>query len=188
MRTRSTFPGGLGTQRAVSSPSTHASIITSGALLKLECPERVKERQSRLGGFGASVRFRGRSGRVLVAGAPISACYQAGRRRSSTCSSLGLALALLAAPGKHRRLGPEPVSGSAFRAAISDWQRPEERFAGAGPMVRIRFPPTASLLRADSAAGSKGRSTQSRRDVGTSDKGQDKAQRHHSERAANEAI
>jgi hypothetical protein len=29
-------------------------------------------------------------------------------------------------------------------------------------MVRIRFPPTASLLRADSAAGSKGRSTQSR--------------------------
>ena len=27
-------------------------------------------------------------------------------------------------------------------------------------MVRIRFPPTASLLRADSAAGSKGRSTQ----------------------------
>ena len=31
-----------------------------------------------------------------------------------------------AAPGKHRRLGPEPVSASAFRAAVSDWQRPEE--------------------------------------------------------------
>src|SRR4029077_9139170 len=45
-----------------------------------------------------------------------------------------------ATPGKHRRLGPEPVSGSAFRAAVSDWQRPEEPFAGAGPMVRIRFP------------------------------------------------
>ena len=58
---------------------------------------RERTRQSRLGGFGASVRFRGRSGRVLVAGAPTSACYQSGRRRSSTCSSLGLALALLAA-------------------------------------------------------------------------------------------
>ena len=39
------------------------------------------------------------------------------------------------------RLGPEPVSGSAFPAAVSDWKRPE---AGAGPMVRIRFPPTES--------------------------------------------
>jgi hypothetical protein len=52
-----------------------------------------------------------------------------------------------ATPGKHCRFGPEPVSGSAFRAAVADWQRPEERFAGAGPMVRIRFPPAASLLR-----------------------------------------
>jgi hypothetical protein len=49
-----------------------------------------------------------------------------------------------ATPGKHRRLGPEPVSGSAFRAAVSDWQRPEEPFAGAGPMIRIRFPPAAN--------------------------------------------
>ena len=40
-----------------------------------------------------------------------------------------------ATPGKHCRLGPEPVSGAAFRAAISDWQRPEEPFAGAGPKV-----------------------------------------------------
>src|ERR1700680_1277208 len=38
-----------------------------------------------------------------------------------------------ATPGKHCRFGPEPVSGSAFRAAVSDWQRPEEPFAGAGP-------------------------------------------------------
>jgi hypothetical protein len=30
-----------------------------------------------------------------------------------------------ATPGKHCRFGPEPVSGSAFRAAVSDWQRPE---------------------------------------------------------------
>jgi hypothetical protein len=52
-----------------------------------------------------------------------------------------------ATPGKHRRLGPEPVSGSAFRAAVSDWQRPEEPFAGAGPMVRIRLPPAARRLR-----------------------------------------
>jgi hypothetical protein len=29
-----------------------------------------------------------------------------------------------ATPGKHCRFGPEPVSGSAFRAAVSDWQRP----------------------------------------------------------------
>jgi len=49
-----------------------------------------------------------------------------------------------ATPGKHRRLGPEPVSGSAFRAAVSDWQRPEEPFAGAGQMVRVRFPPAES--------------------------------------------
>jgi hypothetical protein len=49
-----------------------------------------------------------------------------------------------ATPGKHCRFGPEPVSGSAFRAAVSDWQRPEEPFAGAGPMVRIRFPPAVS--------------------------------------------
>src|SRR6266853_6583987 len=49
-----------------------------------------------------------------------------------------------ATPGKHCRFGPEPVSGSAFRAAVSDWQRSEEPFAGAGPMVRIRFPPAES--------------------------------------------
>jgi hypothetical protein len=49
-----------------------------------------------------------------------------------------------ATPGKHWRFGPEPVSGSAFRAAVSDWQRLEEPFAGAGPMVRIRFPPAVS--------------------------------------------
>src|SRR5580704_11542521 len=52
-----------------------------------------------------------------------------------------------ATPGKHCRFGPEPVSGSAFHAAVSDWQRPEEPFAGAGPMVRIRFPPAASQRR-----------------------------------------
>src|SRR4029077_16418911 len=44
-----------------------------------------------------------------------------------------------AAPGR-----PEPVSGSDFRAAVSDWQRPEEPFAGAGPMVRIHLPPAES--------------------------------------------
>jgi len=27
-----------------------------------------------------------------------------------------------ATPGKHCRFGPEPVSGSAFYAAVSDWQ------------------------------------------------------------------
>jgi hypothetical protein len=37
-----------------------------------------------------------------------------------------------------------PVSGSAFRAAVPDWQRPEEPFAGAVPEVRIRFPPAVS--------------------------------------------
>jgi hypothetical protein len=52
-----------------------------------------------------------------------------------------------ATPGKHCRFGPEPVSGSAFRVAVSDWRRPEEPFAGAGPMVRIRFPPAGSPLR-----------------------------------------
>jgi hypothetical protein len=50
-----------------------------------------------------------------------------------------------ATPGKHCRFGPEPVSGSAFGAAVSDWQRPEEPFAGAGPMVRIHLPPAESL-------------------------------------------
>ena len=58
-----------------------------------------------------------------------------------------------ATPGKHRRLGPEPVSGSAFHAAVSDWQRPEEPFAGAGPMVRIRFPPAKSLRTIGSSQG-----------------------------------
>jgi CheY-like chemotaxis protein len=52
-----------------------------------------------------------------------------------------------ATPGKHCRFGLEPVSGSAFRAAVSDWQRPEEPFAGAGPMVRICLPPVASPVR-----------------------------------------
>src|SRR5439155_12911573 len=52
-----------------------------------------------------------------------------------------------ATPGKHCRFGPEAVSGSTFRAAVPDWQRPEEPFAGAGPMVRIRFPPAASPVR-----------------------------------------
>src|SRR5262244_2448057 len=49
--------------------------------------------------------------------------------------------------GKHCRLGPEPISGSPFRAAVSDWQRPEEPFAGAGPMVRIHLPPAPSPVR-----------------------------------------
>ena len=43
-----------------------------------------------------------------------------------------------------RRSPPGPVSGSAFRVAVSNWQRPEEPFAGAGPRVRIQFPPPAS--------------------------------------------
>jgi hypothetical protein len=47
-----------------------------------------------------------------------------------------------ATPDKHCCLGPEPVSGCTFRAAVSDWQRTEEPFAG--PMVRIRFPPAES--------------------------------------------
>ena len=46
-----------------------------------------------------------------------------------------------ATPGKHCRLRPEPVSGSALRAAVSDWQHPDEPFAGAGPMVRIALSP-----------------------------------------------
>ena len=40
-----------------------------------------------------------------------------------------------------------PAHVTAFRAAVSDWQLPEEPFAGAGPMVRIRFPPAKSRLR-----------------------------------------
>jgi hypothetical protein len=56
-----------------------------------------------------------------------------------------------ATPGKHCRFGPEPVSGSAFRAAVSNWQRPEEPFARAGPMVRIRFPPAGGLRTIGSA-------------------------------------
>ena len=58
-----------------------------------------------------------------------------------------------ATPGKHCRFGPEPVSGSAFRAAASDWQRLEEPFARAGPMVRIRFPPPATLSRKSRQSG-----------------------------------
>src|SRR6516162_3322419 len=54
--------------------------------------------------------------------------------------------------GKHRRLGPEPLNGSAFRAAVSDWQRSEEPFAGAGPMVRIPFPPAVSRQTIGSSA------------------------------------
>jgi hypothetical protein len=42
-----------------------------------------------------------------------------------------------ATPGKHCRFGPEPVSGSAFRAAVSGWQRPEEPFAGARPIALL---------------------------------------------------
>jgi len=37
-----------------------------------------------------------------------------------------------ATPGKLCRLGPEPVSGSALRAAVSDWQRSDESFRGSG--------------------------------------------------------
>src|SRR5215469_5726643 len=62
-----------------------------------------------------------------------------------------------ATPGKHCRLGPEPVSGSAFRAAVSDWQRPEEPFAGAEPMVRIRFPQALNPLRTSFSGGKRGK-------------------------------
>ena len=51
-----------------------------------------------------------------------------------------------ATPGKHCRFGPEPVGGSAFRAAVSDWQRPDEPFAGAEPIVRIRSPSSAEAV------------------------------------------
>jgi hypothetical protein len=54
-----------------------------------------------------------------------------------------------ATPGKHCRFGLEPVSGSAFRAAVSDWQCREEPFAGAGPMVRILLPPAESHQRTE---------------------------------------
>ena len=33
---------------------------------------------------------------------------------------------------KHCRFGPEPAGGSAFRAAVPDWQRPEEAFRRSG--------------------------------------------------------
>ena len=56
-----------------------------------------------------------------------------------------------ATPGKHCRFGPQPVSGSAFHAAVL--ASSEEPFAGAGPMVRIRFPPAASPLRTDFSRG-----------------------------------
>jgi len=48
-----------------------------------------------------------------------------------------------ATPGKHCRFGPQPVSGSTFHAAVL--ASSEGPFAGAGPMVRIRFPPAESL-------------------------------------------
>ena len=51
-----------------------------------------------------------------------------------------------ATPGKHCRFGPEPVGGSAFRAAVSDWQRPDEPCAGAEPIVRIRSPSSAEAV------------------------------------------
>src|SRR6516165_7280251 len=75
-------------------------------------------------------------------------------------------------PGKHRRLGPGPVRGSAFRIAVSNWQRPEEPFAGAGP-VRIRFPPAESHVQNSSApapsnaSGRRGRPTELTGDRGT---------------------
>src|SRR6516165_4345499 len=67
--------------------------------------------------------------------------------------SFGILKDLVREVGAHRvamgtcGLGPEPASGSAFRAAVSDWQRPEEPFGGAGPMVRIRLPPAVTPCR-----------------------------------------
>ena len=47
--------------------------------------------------------------------------------------------------------GLQPVGASANRAAVSDWQCREEPFAGAEPMVRIRFPPAESHVQKSSA-------------------------------------
>src|SRR5215472_7124461 len=80
---------------------------------------------------------------LLVAGLPDlglavaahCACLSAGGRRIRTRGP--------SAKGKARGeplqasiavSGPQPVSGSALRAAVSDWQRPDEPFAGAGPI------------------------------------------------------
>jgi hypothetical protein len=51
-----------------------------------------------------------------------------------------------ATPGKYCRFGPEPVSGSAFRAAVSDWQRPERAFCRSGTDGSNPVPSTGESL------------------------------------------
>ena len=77
-----------------------------------------------------------------------SASVRHGRHRSRRKRRSDTRLMLWeTAPGKHRRLGPESVSGSAFRVTVSDWQRREEPFGGGGPPVRIWFPLPVSSSR-----------------------------------------
>jgi hypothetical protein len=76
------------------------------------------------------------SGSVPIAkgdGSQVRSGLADGGRRIRTRGPSAKGKAVGSHSGKHCRFGPEPVSGSAFRAAVSDWQRPEEPFAGAGP-------------------------------------------------------
>ena len=93
----------------------------------------------------ATIDGIGRAWWVAVAGKMVR-CLAAGGSRIRTRGPTTKRKAMGNDPSKHRRLGPGPVSGFAFRVAVSNWQRPEEPFAGAGPMVRLRLPPARSLL------------------------------------------
>jgi hypothetical protein len=56
----------------------------------------------------------------------------AGGRRIRTRGPSAKGKAVGSHSGKHCRFGPEPAGGSAFRAAVPDWQRPEEAFRRSG--------------------------------------------------------
>src|SRR6516165_3070330 len=59
-----------------------------------------------------------------------------------------------ATPGKHRRLGPEPVSGSAFRAAVPIGNAQKSLSQERDRWFRVRFSPAESHPNSD-VAGSR---------------------------------
>src|SRR5690242_17275464 len=60
------------------------------------------------------------------------------------------------APGGATWVSDMTLTGFGFRAGVLDGRPAAEPFAGAGPAVRIRLAPAASLLTIGSAAGEEG--------------------------------
>jgi hypothetical protein len=125
-------------------------IETACASLPTQSPSRPRTPARKAGVLDLRKRMRPRDrlsagGRwIRTIGPPVTVSSVGAGRPLPACEGVGAVQRDFFCSASHSIERTEPVSGSAFCAAVSDWQRREEPFAGAGPMVRIWFPPAKS--------------------------------------------